>query len=30
MTVSTVQEAHQAIVDAIVEKRIKAMGPGHP
>ena len=30
MMVSTVQEGHQAIADAIIEKRIKARGPGCP
>ena len=30
MTVSTVQEGHQAIAGTIMEKRTKARGPGHP
>ena len=30
MTVYTVQEGHQAIADAVVEKRSKARGPGCP
>ena len=29
-TINTVQEGHQAIADAIMEKRTKARGPGHP
>ena len=29
-TVNTVQEGHQAISEAVVEKRTKARGPGHP
>ena len=30
VTVNTIQEGHQAIVDAVVEKRTKARGPGFP
>ena len=30
VTINTVQEGHQAISDAVVEKRTKARGPGHP
>ena len=29
-TVNTVQDGHKAIADAVVEKRTKARGPGHP
>ena len=29
-TVNTVQEGHQAIADAIMEKSTKAREPGHP
>ena len=30
VTVNTIQEGHQAIVDAVVEMRTKVRGPGHP
>ena len=30
MTVNTVQEGQWAIADAVLEKRMKAQGPGHP
>ena len=30
VTVNTVQERNQAMADAVVEKRTKARGPGHP
>ena len=30
VTVNTVQESHQAFVDAVVKKRTKARGPGCP
>ena len=29
-TINTIQEGHQAIIDAIMEKKMKARGPGHP
>ena len=29
-TIKTMQEGHQAIVDAIMEKKREARGPGHP
>ena len=29
-TVSVVQEGHHAIAEAVIEKRTKARGPGHP
>ena len=28
--VHMVEESHQSIADAVVEKRMKAQGPGHP
>ena len=30
VTVNTVQEGHQAIVDTVMEKKMKARGPGYP